>query len=119
MWNFGTRTEEQRAEALQLAKQAKIDKAITRQSNKHNLKLEYLDSNYWATLATKFKIRLPNAEEAVDAKCIRKYLKRCGITFEQFNDHYTNIDYFLKNNPKWTKYAAAGLILELKEQQMH
>lgn len=108
---------EQRQAALEKARQSKAAKAAHREANKHLLKLDYLDAGHWASLASKFGIRMPSSEEAVDTSCIRKYLKRAGIDVAVFNDHYTSMGFFVKNNPLWTKYAAAGLILELKENK--
>jgi hypothetical protein len=59
---------------------------------------------------------MPNAEEGVTAACIRKYLRLVNISVEKFNEHYTSTTYFVKNNPTWSKYAAAGLVLELKDE---
>lgn len=108
-------TPEQMALNLEKAKIAREQKRLAREANKGNLKLEYLDSNYWASLASEYKIRMPSPEEQADASCIRKYLKRADVSFDTFNDHFTSIKYFLENNPKLTKYAVAGLILELKD----
>lgn len=103
MSNLPKFTQEQLAANLEKARQAREAKRIEREANKHLLKLNYLDSNNWATLATKYKIRMPSNEEAVDLTCLRKYLKRTGISYETWNEHYTSINYFVKNNPKWTK----------------
>ncbi len=106
---------EQRQAALQKARDTRAANALHRAANKHKLKLHYLDAGHWAKLATDFGIRMPSNEEPVDASTLRKYLKRAGVEVETFNAHYTSMGYFVKHNPLWTKYAAAGLILELKE----
>jgi hypothetical protein len=111
-----TLTQGQKDALLEQARAARIAKKQEREANKHNLKLSYLDSNYWATLASKFKIRMPSNEEAVTTSTIRKYLNKLSIPVDVWNEHYTSIKYFVENNPKWTKYAAAGLCLEIKEQ---
>lgn len=111
-------TPEQRAENLKKAHAARIANKQQREANKHLLKLEYLDSSHWAALATKYKIRMPNNEEAVTVSVLRKYLNKLNIPFEVWNDRYTSIKYFVENNSKWTKYAAAGLVLEIKDELM-
>lgn len=106
---------EQRQAALAKARETKIANAAFREANKHKLKLSYLDSGHWAKLASDLGIRMPSNEEPVDATTLRKYLKRAGVETALFNEHYTSMAYFVKSNPLWTKYAAAGLILELRE----
>ena len=108
-------TPEQRAANLEKARQARIAKKVYKEAHKHLLKLDYLDSNHWATLASKYKVRMPSNEEQVDTSCIRKYLNKLNIPVETWNDHYTSMKYFIQQNATWTKYAAVGLVLELKE----
>lgn len=114
---FKDRTKEETAELLAKAYAAKVAKAIFRQENKHNIKTDYLDNGYWGDLASKYKIRMPSTLDAVSTTILRKYLKRCGVSVEVFNEHYTSMAYFVKRNPKWNAYAAAGLILELRQMQ--
>ena len=107
---------EQRAAALAKARETKVANAAFREANKHKLKLHYLDSGHWAKLASDYGVRMPSNEEPIDTTTLRKYLKRGGVEVEKFNEHYTSMTYFVKANPLWTKYAGAGLILELWEE---
>lgn len=109
-------TDEQRAEMLAKAAVARAAAKAQREANKLTLKMDYLDSNHWADLASKYKIRMPMQGVAASKPIIRKYLKLCGITQETWDEHYTSREYFLRNNIGWTAYAVAGLILEMKEE---
>jgi hypothetical protein len=57
-------------------------------------------------------------DEGVSVKILRKYLKKAGVEVEKFNEHYTSMKYFVENNPTWSAYAAAGIILELKGESI-
>jgi len=109
-------TDEQRAEMLAKAAVARAAAKAQREANKLILKMGYLDSNHWADLASKYKIRMPMQGVAASKPVIRKYLKLCGIAQTTWDEHYTSREYFLKNNVGWTAYAVAGLILEMKEE---
>jgi hypothetical protein len=109
-------TDEQRADMLAKAAIARAAAKAQREANKLTLKMTYLDSNHWATLGSRFGVRMPLSGTASSQSVIRKYLKLCGVSREVFNEHYTSADYFLSNNKLWSAYATAGLILELKEQ---
>jgi len=119
MNKFGNRTPEQIKESLRLAHIASAKKSVDRANNIHNLKLEYLDSNYWSGLASKYGVRMPNNADKVTAGLITKYLRRIGVSRETFDNHYTNSSYFIKHNPEWSAYAFVGLLLELKEESTH
>ncbi len=110
-------SEEDKANQIALMQQARKDKALQRQANKDILKTDYLDSGHWATLASEAGIRMPSNLDPASGKVIRKYCKKAGIELELFNQHYTSIAYFTKNNPLWSAYAVAGLILELAKAQ--
>jgi hypothetical protein len=112
---FGQQTPEQRAENIAKARLARAQQFAHNKAHEHLLKLDYMDSNHWANLASKHKVRMPASNEPCTPKGMRKYLKRVGITNEQWKDAYTSIDYFIEHNPKWTLYAAAGCMLEMKE----
>lgn len=107
---------EQRIKALASSLASRIERAAFRANNKHLLKLSYLDNGYWHTLASKHSIRMPSSEDAVSTKMIRKYLKRCNVSVDIWDSHYTSVRYFVENNPTWTAMAVAGLILELAEE---
>lgn len=106
---------EEMAEMRAKGAAAKAEKAAFNKANEHKYKLDYLDQNYWQELGTKHKVRFPTYNIPADPKGIRRMMKKCGIDNETFKEHYTGIDYFLKNNPKWTLLAVTGLLLEIKE----
>lgn len=106
-------TPEQRILLLDKAREARAVKATLREANKHLIKAEYLDIGYWASLASDKSVRMPNKDDATSVSVVRKYLKKCGVSIDTFNEHYTGTSYFVKNNPKWSAYATAGIILEL------
>lgn len=108
-------TPEERAANLEKARISRQKAREEREANKHLLKLEYLDKGHWERLASHYSVRMPSNEEAVDIKTLRKYIKRVGISQDLWNDHYTSFKYFITNHPTWTKYAAVGLMLELRD----
>ena len=108
-------SQEQKDAHLIAARLAAQHKRELREANKHLVKTEYLDNSYWASLASKHNVRMPHQDDVTSIKVLRKYLKRCGVFVEAFNDSYTSMSYFVKNNPRWSAYASAGVILELKE----
>ena len=108
-------TQEQKDNLLVQAKAARLAKAAEREANAHLLKTEYLDSNNWATLASKYKIRMPNKLDPTTSKLIRKYMKKLTLDLSVFNEHYNSMTYFISNNPRWSALATVGLLLELKD----
>ena len=106
-------TQEQRLEALVKAKAARAANLKFAEDNKHKYKLDYLDEMYWANLATANGIRMPSKISPANPKVINKYIRKTGVGIDKFKEHYTSVKYFLENNPTWTEYAVAGLILEL------
>lgn len=112
---FGDMTEVQRAESLEKARLARIATAEYNKANEHKYKLDYMDSNYWAELGSKYKVRFPASNAPADAKGIRKMMRKTGIDNDTFKEHYTSVEYFIRNNPRWTLAAVTGLLLEIKE----
>ena len=106
-------SDEDKAALIAKMHKARADKAAFRLENSATLKTDYLDSNHWATLASDMGIRMPSNLDPASSKVIRKYCKKANVSIEQFNEHYTSMSYFCENNPKWTAYAVAGLILEI------
>ncbi len=102
--------------AQEKAKAARLVAQQQREANKEWLKNDYLDMPHWQQLASLYKIRMPMAGVPVSASVIRKYLKKCNVSVEQFNGHYTSMKYFVANNPLWSAQAVAGIILELKHE---
>ncbi len=113
---LGNMTQEQRKAAQEKGRLARLAKAAARVGNPLGLKLEYADENHWDELARKHGVnRMPGREDQVDETLIRKWCHKLDIPLEVFYEHYTSPKYFVAHNPTWTKYAAAGLLLELKD----
>lgn len=108
-------TQDQKDAQLSLAKAGREAKRIERAANVHLLKTDYLDATHWAALGSKYNIRMPRQDEKASIKTIRKYLKRAGLTSDSWNEHYTSAEYFVENNPMFTAYAVAGLVLEMRD----
>lgn len=108
-------TPEQIAANLASAAVARAKAKEVREANKLTLKMEYLDSNHWSDLATKHKVRMPLSGLPTTPALISKYLKRCDVPIEVWDEHYTSRKFFVKWNPRWSAQATVGLILELKE----
>lgn len=107
-------TPEQQQANIIKAKAARQAKKVEREANLQRLKTNYLDMPHWQHLASLYKVRMPMAGVAVSAKEIRKALKKCNVSVDTFNEHYTSMTYFVQNNPLWTAQAVTGLVLELK-----
>jgi hypothetical protein len=112
---LAAQTPETRAANLAKAREAIVAKALQREANKLTLQTEYMDSGHWATLASDRGVRMPSNLDHTTLAIITKYLKRCNVSRETFNEHYTSSTYFIKNNPRWSAYATAGIILELPQ----
>lgn len=109
-------TPAQRKAAQEKGRAARLAKAAARIGNPLGLKLEYADEAHWDELARKHGIRrMPAKEDQVDASMIRSWITKLGLTFEEFNAVFTGVKYFVEQNPTWTKYATAGVMLELKD----
>jgi hypothetical protein len=108
-------SQEDKDNLLKQAQAARMAKAAERDANAHLLKTDYLDATNWVALASKYKVRMPHQNEKASVKGIRKYLKKAGVGVEEWNDAYTGMKYFVDNNPRWTAYGVAGLVLEMKE----
>ena len=112
---IGTMTQEERQIALQKAHESRVAKAAHNKANEHLYKLDYLDAPRWAELGSKYKVRFPAHNEPCTPKGVRKMMRRVGIDNDTFKAHYTSVEYFIENNPKWTLAALTGMLLELKE----
>lgn len=110
-------TPEQIAANLASAAIARAEAKAQRQANKLTLKMSYLDSSHWSDLATKYKIRMPLSGLPTTPALISKYLKRCDVPIEIWDDHYTSRKFFCEFNPRWSAQATVGLILELKDDR--
>lgn len=109
-------TPEQRQTNLIKAQAARQAKSIEREKNLDWLKTDYFDMPHWQQLASQYNVRMPMAGVPANAKEIRKALKKCNVSIDKFNEHYTSIKYFTENNPLWSAQAVTGLILELKHE---
>ena len=114
---FKNMDKEQRDLYLIKAKQARQAKQLEREANMQRLKTNYLDMPHWEQLSSLYKVRMPMQGVEASAKEIRKALRKCNVSVDKFNEHYTSIAYFTKNNPLWTAQAVTGIVLELKHEQ--
>jgi len=115
MQKFGCMTSEKRVEILKLAREAVVLRVATREANKHLYKTSYMDESYWASLGTKYGVRMENINDPATPKLLRKCIRKAHITTAMFNEVFTSIDYFVEKNPKWTGYAIMGLCLEIRD----
>lgn len=113
---FGKMTDEQRAENIAKAQSARQERAAQNKLNEHLYKLDYLDTPRWAELGSKYKVRFPVHNEPCTPKGVRKMMRKVGISNDVFKEHYTSVEYFIENNPKWTLAALTGLLLEIREE---
>lgn len=116
-FDFSTLTPEAREAARVKGIAARAAASATRIANRASLKLNYKDEAHWDDLARKHGVtRMPMKDAAVDTTCIRKWCNRLDIPMEVFAAYYTSAAHFVKNNPTWTQYATAGILLELKDE---
>lgn len=101
---------------LESARTASKHKREQRDANAYLIKTEYLDAPHWASLASKYQVRLPHKNEPTSVKSVRKWLKKCNVPLDVFESHYTSAKYFVSNNAKWSSLATLGVILELKNE---
>ncbi len=95
-------------------RQARAAKVAIWEAEKHLLKLEYLDSGYWQVLASRHGVRMPSQIEPASVRGIRKFLKKAGVSNEEWVESYGTVRDWIGRNPAITLYAAVGQLLELK-----
>lgn len=101
---------------LDLARIASKLKREQRDRNAYLIKTEYLDAPHWASLASKYQVRMPHKNEPTSVKAVRKWLKKCNVPLDVFESHYTSAKYFVSSNAKWSSLATLGVILELRQE---
>lgn len=97
-----------------LASRAK--KKEERANNIYNLRDNWLDEGHWRSLASKYKLRMPNMYDLPSTGVLTRVLKKLNMTRQQFNEHYTSYSYFVKNNPDVSAFVLCGLLLEIKDE---
>ena len=110
--NIGlTQTPEQRATALQKAREARARKV------KADVRNDYADMPYWEQLAKDAGMRLPPPGTAITHLLMKRWFRKIGIKAADdfrwsgeraFND-------FTENNPRWSMRAFGGICLEHKD----
>lgn len=113
--NFQPMTEEQRAQAKE-TRQAK--KILAEQT----LKLEYADENHWASLASKYSVRLPvYYQPSSEIKYVRRIAKKLNIDINEFlsSTGYSNVKSLVLANPTWTARAICGVLLEFYDDNLN
>lgn len=107
-------TPEQMTELRAKALAAREQKAIELKANEHLYKLTYMDSGLWQELASKYKVRMPGQNVPASVPGMRKYLKKCGLQKEDWEEAFGKMGEWVALNRAWTLYAATGLMLEMK-----
>lgn len=76
-------------------------------------------SQYWEELALKYNVRLPMNWIPPSTNNIRKWLKKLGISQQEFYDwfKYQSLKEFAKLNPSWNMKSLVGLLLEYLESK--
>lgn len=113
--NFQPMSEEQRAQAKE-TRQAK--KLLAEQT----LKLEYADENHWASLASKYSVRLPvYYQPSSEIKYVRRIAKKLNIDINEFlsSTGYSNVKSLASANPTWTARAICGTLLEFYDDNLN
>lgn len=111
--NFAPITDEQR-------EQAKQQRLIDQEYARNNLKINYVDSDFWKERASFYKLRMPLWWiPALETKYVRRACKKLEITVEDFVDStgFTNLNSLVRANPTWTAFGMVGLCIEYKESR--
>lgn len=94
------------------------DKRIAAQEYaKEHLYTEYKDEQFWREQSSLFGIRLPMWwKPASDTKYVRRACKKLSIDVAQFVEStgFSNLNQFVRNNPRWSALAVVGLCIEYK-----
>lgn len=104
-------SEEQR-EAIKLKRIADQEWA------KNNLKVAYMDENYWRDTASKYGLRLPGWWiPSSELKYIRRACKKLGIEVSDFlnSTGFSNLNQLAENNSSLTALCMVGLCIEYAE----
>lgn len=84
---------------------------------KEHLNISYADEQYWREQSSLFGIRLPMWwKPASDTKYVRRACKKLGIDIKDFvaSTGFSNLNQFVRNNPRWSALAVVGLCIEYK-----
>jgi len=110
MNNLTTFTPEQRLIAQQKAQASRDAKKVFAEAN---LKLDYLDDNYWNAKSSELNIRLPQRFDT-GVKGMRKVAKKLGVDLKAFLETTgcANLAELVSLNPTWNSRGLASLILE-------
>ncbi len=100
----------QRLAALEMARQAP---RVPRKPAA-SMKIEYLDDAHWVDLATARGLKLPNLATACTQAAVAPWLKRLGISRDEFTRWcgYRNPTAWSAANPTWSLRSLVGLLLE-------
>lgn len=108
---LANQTEEQRAENLVKAQQARIEKKAAGE----HLKQDFADENHWRDLASKYGVRLPASYlPCSETKHVKRALRTIGASQAEFLEYHDekNLKVFALDNPDWPAWAAVGVMLE-------
>lgn len=110
-------TDEERAENLAKARQARIDK---KQWALANLKTEWDDDGHWTELAKKYNVKLPSRYDKAAAKYINRIVKQLGVPKELYEEYVglKNGNEEARLNPTMNARAQAGLFLECVDEYL-
>lgn len=95
--------------ALKLAAEARARKR--EEWSKLKLRQNFLDKPCWAALASKYKVRMPPAQEPCSLKRMRAYVRRVGLAHIAQHE----LESFIELNKDWPLYTFVGLLLEERE----
>ena len=113
--NFQVMNEEQR----QKAKETRDAKKLLAEQT---LKLEYADDNHWASLASKYSVRLPlYYQPSSEIKYVRRIAKKLNTDINEFlsSTGYSNVKSLALANPTWTARAICGTFLEFYDDNLN
>lgn len=112
--NLPVMTPEQREEALEKSRLAKIAKK--EYAEKH-LKLDWKDEPVWRELAQNLGVRLPQRFDT-GPRGVKKIAKKLGIDINEWVEctGFTTLIALCNANKTWPSWAICGLILEWYEE---
>ena len=110
-------TDEERAENLAKARQAKADLKAWAETH---LRLNYADEPFHRELASKYNIKLPVRYHKAEGKYVIRVLKALGLDKEWYVSHsgFRNGHEEAKANPKMTAVEQMGIMLECYDDDL-
>ena len=111
-------TDEERAENLAKARQARIEK---QEWAKKNLRQHWDSDGHWTELASSLGVRLPSRNDKAGSKYIQRIVKQFNLPTDFYESHsgFSNGNKEALANPTMGARAQVGFFLECVEEYLN